>query len=92
MNDEQLGTRDELIALRKEIAQLNSHRFIRLHNSLPKVIGFNLLRGLAFGLGTVLGATILVSVLGLFLSNIDFIPIVGEWAVKIANQMKTGTP
>ncbi len=79
--------RAELAALRVEVSRLNSHRFVRLHNSLPKLIMFNLIRGLAFGLGTVLGATILVWILGQFLSNIDFIPIIGEWAAEIASQM-----
>ncbi len=82
-------TQTELAALRHEVALLNSHRFIRLHNSMPKLIAFNLVRGLAFGLGTVLGATLLVWILGQFLSNIDFIPIIGEWAAEIADQMQT---
>ncbi|MEE9387160.1 MAG: DUF5665 domain-containing protein [Paracoccaceae bacterium] len=81
--------RAELTALRLEISRLNSHRFVRLHNSIIKLIIFNFIRGLAFGLGTVLGATILVWILGQFLSNIDFIPIIGEWAAEIANQMNT---
>ncbi|MEE9427572.1 MAG: DUF5665 domain-containing protein [Paracoccaceae bacterium] len=87
MNETTGDIQTELIALRHEISHLNSHRFVRLHNSIPKLIIFNLIRGLAFGLGTVLGATILVWILGQFLSNIDFIPIIGEWAAEIANQM-----
>ena len=87
MNEQASDIQAELTALRFEVVQLNGHRFVQLHNSLPKLIGFNLLRGLAFGLGTVLGATILVWILGLFLSNIDFIPIIGEWAAEIAGQM-----
>jgi len=87
MSDQTNDIQPELVALRTEVEKLNRHRFVQLHNSLPKLIGFNLLRGLAFGLGTVLGATILVWILGQFLSNIDFIPIIGEWASEIANQM-----
>ncbi len=62
---------------------MNSHRFIRMHNSLPKLIWFNFMRGLAFGLGSVLGATVLVSVLVYFLHGIDFIPIIGDWAKEV---------
>ena len=87
MDDQIIGTETEITALRREIEQLNRHRFIRLHNSLPKLIAFNLLRGLAFGLGTVLGATILVWILGQFLANIDFIPIIGDWAAQINEQI-----
>ena len=79
---------DEITALRLEVARLNNHRFVRIHNSVPRLLLFQFFRGLAFGLGTVIGATILVGLVSLFLSNIDFIPIVGEWAAEIARQMK----
>ena len=87
MSDLPDDTVSELAALQREIASLNQHRFIRIHNSLPQLLGFNFIKGLAFGLGTVIGATILVSVLALFLTKIDFLPIIGEWAAEIADQM-----
>lgn len=74
---------NDLASLRAEVARLNSHRFIRMHNSTPRLIWFNFLRGLAFGLGSVIGATVLVSVLIYFLRGIDFIPILGDWAKEI---------
>ena len=80
----------ELRCLREEVRQLNGHRFVRVHDSLPRLVGFQFLRGLAFGLGTVGGATLLVSILGYFLSQIDFLPIVGEWARAIADQIRAG--
>jgi len=48
---------------------------------------FQLYRGLAFGLGSVLGATILVSVAAYLLAQIDFIPIIGDWAADIAREI-----
>ena len=91
----EISATSELHAVRRELEQLNSHRFIRMHNSLPRLIGFNLLRGLAFGLGTVLGASVLLSVLAWFIAQIEFLPIIseflptlGEWAAEIARQMK----
>ncbi len=62
---------------------MNRHRFIRMHNSLPKLIWFNFMRGLAFGLGSVIGATVLVSVLVYLLREINFIPIIGDWATEV---------
>ena len=62
---------------------MNSHRFIRMHNSLSKLIWFNFMRGLAFGLGSVIGATVLVSILVYLLRGIDFIPIIGDWATEV---------
>ena len=74
----------EIRALRREIARFNEHSFVRVENSLPRVLFRQILRGLALGLGTVIGASVLVSVLVFFLSRIDFIPIIGEWAGEIA--------
>jgi hypothetical protein len=72
--------RRDIAQLRAEVAQLNAHRFVRIHNNLWKLMGFQLLRGLALGLGTALGATALVSVVVLLLSQIEFIPILGDLA------------
>ncbi len=73
----------DLASLKAEVHKMNSHRFIRMHNSLSKLIWFNFMRGLAFGLGSVIGATVLVSVLVFLLREINFIPIIGEWATEI---------
>jgi GAF domain-containing protein len=79
---------EELRALRAELALLNSHRFVRIHNSLPRLLAFGFARGLAVGLGTVLGATVLLSVIVWSLSQIEFLPIIGDWAAQIAEQMR----
>lgn len=83
--------RAELRALRREVARLNSHAFIRMHDSLIRVLAFNFARGLAFGLGTVLGASVLLSVVAWSLSQVEFLPIIGEWAAEIARQMEGQT-
>jgi len=76
-------------ALRGEVARLNQHRFVTIHNSLPRLVMFRFLSGLAFGLGTVLGGSILLSFLVLALSSIDFIPVLGDWAARVAQEMQT---
>ncbi len=87
--DPQADLRAELQALRAELARLNGHRFLRLHASVSKVLAFNLARGLAFGLGTVLGASVLLSLAAWSLSQVEFLPIIGEWAAEIARQMQS---
>ena len=64
------------------------HRFVRLYQSPLRMIGFQFARGLAFGLGTVIGASALVSVLVLFLSQFEFIPIIGNWATQIIQEIQ----
>lgn len=78
----------EVHLLRTEVARMNAHRFIRLHDSLWKLGLFQFYRGLAFGFGSVVGATLLVSVAVFSLSQIDFIPIIGEWARQIADMIR----
>ncbi len=80
--------REELRELRREVARLNGHSFIRLHNSMARLLVFNFARGLAFGLGTVLGASVLLSLVAWSVSQVEFLPIIGEWAAEIARQMK----
>ena len=87
--DETVSSLDDLT---EEVRTLNSHRFIRLQNSVLRMVFFQFMRGLAFGLGSVLGATILVSVLGFWLSQIELLPVVGDllgdWAKGVAQQIR----
>lgn len=78
----------ELRAVRAELARLNRHRFIRLHDSLPRLLAWNFARGLAFGLGTVLGASVLLSLAAWSLAQVGFLPLIGEWAAGIARMMR----
>lgn len=93
MKDERATPEDltrEIEALRAELRLLNSHRFVRIHNSIPRLMAFNFARGLAVGLGTVVGATVLLSILVWMLSQIEVLPIIGEWAAEIAAQIREG--
>lgn len=77
----------EIRALRRELTTLNNHRFIVMHNSTPRLLAFRFAQGLAVGLGTVMGATALVSVVAYMLAQIDFVPILGEWARILAEEI-----
>ena len=61
--------------LNNTIEALGKQKFFQIYNSLWKMIVVYLLKGLASGLGWVIGATILVSILTYMLSQIEFIPI-----------------
>jgi len=79
-------TQEEINAIERltqEVERLNTHKFVRIHNSYWRLIAFQFSRGLAFGLGSILGATILVSLLGWWVSQFEFIPIIGEWAKQV---------
>lgn len=59
-----------------------------LHVTYPRMLFRSLLNGVAFGLGSFLGATLFVSMLIYSLSSIDFIPIIGDWAAQVAERIQ----
>lgn len=83
--------KQELQDIHQQLDKLNKHQFVRLYNSTRRMLWFQFLRGVAFGLGSVLGATIVVSLLISMLSQIEFIPIIGEWAKEIAVEISNTT-
>jgi len=78
----------ELAALRAEVIMLNRHRILRIENSTWRAMQRAFMRGIAMGLGTAVGATVMVSIMVYFLSQIDFIPIIGDWAAEIAQEIQ----
>jgi hypothetical protein len=60
-----------------------------MHNSLRTILLVSFFKGLASGLGWILGATILVSLLTYVLSQIEFIPILGEWVSQLIIEIKS---
>lgn len=79
--------RQEIVALRNELARLNTQRIVTMHNSPWRMLGAQFARGLAFGLGSVLGASLLVSILGWWLAQFEVVPILGKWAAEFAKEI-----
>ncbi|MCV2893576.1 DUF5665 domain-containing protein [Lentibacter sp. XHP0401] len=75
--------------LTQEVERLNTHRFVRIHNSIWRLVSFQFVRGLAFGLGSVIGASLLVSMLVWWASQIEFIPVIGDWAAQLVEEIQT---
>ena len=78
----------ELTALRAEIKTFNNHRFVRIQNKPWRLFLNRFIMGLATGFGTVFGATVLVSLAIYWLQGIDWLPLIGDWAGQIAEQMQ----
>lgn len=73
----------DIAELVTELRALNTHPFMRRHANKWRLIGSQFVRGLAFGFGSVLGATLMVALFVYLLGQIDFIPIIGDWATEI---------
>lgn len=78
----------EIRALRRELTLLRQHRMFVIYQSVPRVLLLSFARGAAVGLGTVVGATFLLSIIVWGLSQIEFLPIIGEWAAQIAGEIE----
>ncbi len=91
-NTPQCEMNEELVRIRKELETFNNHRIVKINNNIWRTLAFQFARGLAVGLGTVIGATVLVSVAVYFLSKIDFIPIIGDWASEISAEIQGEPP
>lgn len=77
-----------LTRLAAEVERFNNHRFVAVQNSLWRLLMFQFLRGLAFGLGSVIGATILVSMIAWWLSQFEFLPLIGDWMVILSDEFE----
>jgi len=88
MDEQEKKAETELEHIKNALNTLNQHKFVRLFNSTPKMLWFQFLRGMAFGFGSVVGATIVVSIILALLAQIEFIPIIGEWALQIMEEIK----
>lgn len=82
---------DEVRALREELTFLRRHKMFLLYQSVTKVLLFRFAAGMAAGLGTVIGATVLLSLIVWLLAQIEFIPIIGEWSVQLADEIEALT-
>jgi hypothetical protein len=74
--------------LTAEVERFNNHRFIAVQNSRWRLLGFQFMRGLAFGLGAVIGASLLVSMIGWWLSQFEFLPLIGDWMVILSDEFE----
>jgi hypothetical protein len=79
-----------LEALTEEVRRFNNHRFVKIQNSPGRLIAFQMMRGLALGLGTLMGATVLVSLLAWWASQFSFIPVIGDWMTQIVTEIERG--
>ena len=87
----ELALTKELKSLSKEIRKLKDQDFMQVFNNPWKFMGFSLLKGIAVGFGSVLGASVVVALFVYLLSQISFVPFVGEFVNEIIGQIETHT-
>ena len=75
--------------LERAIVELKDQNFFFIYSSIWRIMGISLLQGLLSGLGWIIGATLLVSLLTFFLSQIEFVPIIGEWVSRVIAEIRS---
>ncbi len=91
MSEQENALSEDIKALTDELDRLNNHKFIRIQNSKLRMMWFQFLRGLAFGFGSVVGASIVVSIVGYMLNQMEVVPIIGDWAKQLAGEILSET-
>lgn len=56
---------------------------LRIYKKKRHIMLDNFLGGIAWGLGTVVGISIIAVVAGFLISKIDLIPIIGDWLANV---------
>ena len=79
---------NEIKKLSEAIKSLNDNNILKIYNSTKKILFISFLKGLASGLGWIIGATILVSLLTYILSQIEFIPILGDIVSQLIQEIE----
>ena len=79
---------NEIKKLSEAIKNLNNNNIFKIYNSTKKILFISFLKGLASGLGWIIGATILVSLLTYILSQIEFIPILGDIVSQLIEEIE----
>ena len=79
---------NEIKKLSEAIKSLNNNNIFKIYNSTKKILFISFLKGLASGLGWIIGATILVSLLTYILSQIEFIPILGDIVSQLIKEIE----
>ena len=92
-SEETEGLSARIDALHEELKNVTQHHYLRSQTSWARMIGYSLVRGMAFGFGSLIGATVIVyfavSILGQMVSHIDFVPLLGDWIGKILEIVET---
>jgi hypothetical protein len=69
--------------IKTELTELSAQLKKHVNPSIGRMVGMGLIKGMAFGFGSLIGATVLVSLAAYLLtqavSQIDFFPLLQEW-------------
>jgi hypothetical protein len=69
--------------LDKTLQKIIKLKAIQMYESTPKLMWTNFLAGISHGLGVIFAATVIVALLIFGLSQLQWVPIIGDFIAKI---------
>jgi len=78
--------------LTKQLTRLKKQDFFKYFTDTKRFLLFSFLQGLLRGFGAIIGATILVGIVIYILSQITFIPLIGDFISDVLEQIQSSTP
>lgn len=78
----------ELKELTREITKLKNLELIQVLKHPWRLMGLSFLKGVMVGFGSVLGATVLVTIFVYILSQISLVPVVGNFVEDIIQEIQ----
>lgn len=64
----------------------------QVYRSKKDILVNNFIGGIAWSLGTLVGASLVIALIGYILSRVDFIPIIGAWITQIIQEVNFNKP
>jgi hypothetical protein len=81
-------SQDSLRNIEQHLHAITQHPLLARYSSVKRELLMQFLKGAAFGLGSVAGAGIILSLLIYLLSQIQFVPIIGDLIKDILAQIQ----
>ncbi len=78
----------EMRLLAKEIRKIKKMEVIKIFKHPGKFLGLSLLKGIMVGFGSVLGATVFLSIFVYLLAQISLVPVVGDFVESVMAEIQ----
>ncbi|MBI2448113.1 hypothetical protein HYV44_00935 [Candidatus Microgenomates bacterium] len=88
MNQKQKINRREKQNITELTEETSFAEYVNFIKSPWKTFLFSFLRGTAFGLGTIIGVALVVTILTYIIRSFGGVPVIGEWLVKLGEASK----
>jgi hypothetical protein len=70
--------------------KLTLQKFERIYKGQKRLFLDNLIGGIAWGIGSIIGAILIVTIIGILISRTDKVPILGDVVRVIVNDIEEG--